>query len=70
MKMFFGLIAQLGVVLGQVNPEDFNDIAQVRFFMVRKKVLFGLKKEIVIYAQQVPILKIEASTLRKGESWT
>ena len=32
MKMFFGLIAQFGLVLGQVNPEDFNDIAQVRFF--------------------------------------
>ena len=31
-KMFFGLIAQFGLVLGQVNPENFNDIAQVRFF--------------------------------------
>ena len=37
MKMFFGLIAQFGLVLGQVNPEDFNDIAQVRFFEGRCK---------------------------------
>ena len=40
MKMFFGLIAQFGLVLGQVNPEDFNDIAQVRFFM---NVVNGIK---------------------------
>ena len=31
MKMFFGLIAQFGLAFGQVNPEDFNDIAQVRY---------------------------------------
>ena len=37
MKMFFGLIAQFGLVLGQVNPEDFNEIAQVRFFEERRK---------------------------------
>ena len=37
MKMFLGLIAQFGLVLGQVNPEDFNEIAQVRFFEERRK---------------------------------
>ena len=38
MKMFFGFLAQFGLVLGQVNPEDFNDISQVRPFMSREKV--------------------------------
>ena len=37
MKIFFGLIAQFGLVLGQVNREDFNEIAQVRFFEERRK---------------------------------
>ena len=37
MKIFFGLIAQFGLVLGQVNREDFDEIAQVRFFEERRK---------------------------------
>ena len=37
MKFFFGLIAQFGLVLGQVNREDFDEIAQVRFFEERRK---------------------------------
>ena len=36
MKISFGLLAQFGLVLGQENPEDFNDIAQVRLFMVSR----------------------------------
>ena len=38
MKIFFGLIAQFGLVLGEVNREDFNEIAQVRFFEERRKL--------------------------------
>lgn len=35
MKMFLGLIAQFGLILGQVNPDDFNEIAQVLFEHLR-----------------------------------
>ena len=37
MKIFSGPIAHFGLVLEQVNPEDFNEIAQVRFFEERRK---------------------------------
>ena len=33
--MFLGLIAQFGLILGQMNPDDFNEIAQVLFEHLR-----------------------------------
>ena len=29
MRTLLGLVAQFGLVLGQVNPDNFNEIAQV-----------------------------------------
>ena len=67
MKMFFGLIAQFGLVFGQVNPEDFNDIAQVRFFEERKwKLIIWVNGPCTLKKFQIYLSRfVSISTLKK-----